>query len=582
MNVVDAFGIGSKLSDNSYAYGYYVNAAALLAIALQQSAIPGLTADQMKWWDKDHFGPAIDLLIKDIAYAEKAGDAAIPWWADQQKLPFPRLEFMDLWTGVAYADAFTSRSEFGKQHNSAQEAQIAWAGVHLWGKVTGRKPLADLGAFLYTLGAYSNDAYFNGALGQLTPDVSAGEFVADYSADGSFIPRATAASLANNGGCWNINDPQQLVTNGRGLSAWQSQPFANFTTGTALPFLTAGVYQGRQWYQGEFGVEPLNCLANLVLPLEPMTLSTLRDTAYMSNLAASTLNGSQEPFYNASYGGVLNKLFAAVGLKQSASALYLAPSAQPLPLPCNDPRSWPPAIPFNNCGAFRTLDTSSLNVAATDWFWNTYTSGVGQIPNSDAQYTPWQGQAVPRAPVTCDLLKLDDYFTTPSDGAGSFVDFHYFEAFGSPNFTVYAQTTDPVAQQPVGVAFTKGTVTHFVAHNPNDLGTLVQFKTVSGDANFGPPLGIPPHGSAVWSTGSKFGAPAPGHPRVVCNSLCFRSAQYFLNNLNRLPGGAVVVPGVNFNNPVSTNSTAVQQALRGGNAAGARFSRQYVAAQLNL
>jgi hypothetical protein len=68
-----------------------------------------------------------------------------------------------------------------------------------------------------------------------------------------------------------------------------------------------------------------------------------------------------------------------------------------------------------------------------------------------------------------------------------------------------------------------------------------------------------------------------------CNAICFRSPQYFLLNLDRLPLGAVLVGGVNFNRPVSTTNVRVMEiALRGGFTPLQQLNQEFVAAQLNV
>ncbi|MDX2040438.1 MAG: hypothetical protein SF097_04275 [Acidobacteriota bacterium] len=71
---------------------------------------------------------------------------------------------------------------------------------------------------------------------------------------------------------------------------------------------------------------------------------------------------------------------------------------------------------------------------------------------------------------------------------------------------------------------------------------------------------------------------------AACNgAICFRSSEYFLLNLNRLPGGSVLIGGVNYNAPVSTaNVQAIKLALQGGTAPLQRLNQEFVAAQLNL
>jgi hypothetical protein len=74
-----------------------------------------------------------------------------------------------------------------------------------------------------------------------------------------------------------------------------------------------------------------------------------------------------------------------------------------------------------------------------------------------------------------------------------------------------------------------------------------------------------------------------GAPGFKCDTICFRSPQYYLLNLNRLPQAAVLIAGVNVNSPVSTsNLHAIKLALEGGRTATQVFNQQFVAAQLSL
>jgi hypothetical protein len=78
-------------------------------------------------------------------------------------------------------------------------------------------------------------------------------------------------------------------------------------------------------------------------------------------------------------------------------------------------------------------------------------------------------------------------------------------------------------------------------------------------------------------------------PPVKCDTFCWRSADYWLLNLRRLPAGKVYISGVNFNIAISTrNLDAIKIALGycGADLYGPlspqeRFNREWVAAQLN-
>jgi hypothetical protein len=77
--------------------------------------------------------------------------------------------------------------------------------------------------------------------------------------------------------------------------------------------------------------------------------------------------------------------------------------------------------------------------------------------------------------------------------------------------------------------------------------------------------------------------------QVKCHTICFRSPQYYLLNLNSLPGGEVLIGGVNSNVEVSTSNTdAIRLALQ-GTATGfgtltplQQLNQEFVAAQLSL
>lgn len=68
-----------------------------------------------------------------------------------------------------------------------------------------------------------------------------------------------------------------------------------------------------------------------------------------------------------------------------------------------------------------------------------------------------------------------------------------------------------------------------------------------------------------------------------CNTICYRSPQYFKLNIDGLPRGTVFIGGVNFNHPVSTTDRrAMMMALRGGFTPLQQFNQEFVAAQLNV
>jgi hypothetical protein len=77
-------------------------------------------------------------------------------------------------------------------------------------------------------------------------------------------------------------------------------------------------------------------------------------------------------------------------------------------------------------------------------------------------------------------------------------------------------------------------------------------------------------------------------PQTKCDTLCYRAPQWWLLNLDRLPGGTVIIYGVNNSLPTDTSRWRTIQSALQGNPFGMsltplqRFNQEYVAAQLNI
>ncbi len=69
-----------------------------------------------------------------------------------------------------------------------------------------------------------------------------------------------------------------------------------------------------------------------------------------------------------------------------------------------------------------------------------------------------------------------------------------------------------------------------------------------------------------------------------CDTICWKSTQYYITFIRNLPGGAVLIPGVNANNPVGIQQSlnAVRSALNGGNTPMLRLSKEFVTGQLSV
>ena len=114
-----------QLNDHHFTYGYWIRAAADIALR------------DPKWATSEQWGGMVDLLIADIASTER----------NQAKFPF--LRNFDPYEGHSWASGI-GMGELGNNQESSSEAVNAWAGLVLWGEIKGDKALRDLGLYLYT------------------------------------------------------------------------------------------------------------------------------------------------------------------------------------------------------------------------------------------------------------------------------------------------------------------------------------------------------------------------------------------------------------------------------------------------
>ena len=124
----DEFFAIAEINDHHFWYGYWIRAAA--EIALRDPA----------WAAKERWGAMVDLLVADIATAERG------------RADFPFLRNFDPYEGHSWANGLGGVGEYGALGNnqeSSSEAISAWAGLILWGEVTGNRELRDLGMYLY-------------------------------------------------------------------------------------------------------------------------------------------------------------------------------------------------------------------------------------------------------------------------------------------------------------------------------------------------------------------------------------------------------------------------------------------------
>ncbi len=141
----DEYGSVAHLNDHHFHYGYWIQAAAQVALR------DPLWASDAQW------GGMVNLLVADIATS--AHDRA----------DFPFVRNFDPYEGHAWASGDATMYD-GNNQESSSEAMNAWAGLVLWGEATHRPELRDLGIWLYTSEAAAIDQYWFDRNGTLFPE----------------------------------------------------------------------------------------------------------------------------------------------------------------------------------------------------------------------------------------------------------------------------------------------------------------------------------------------------------------------------------------------------------------------------
>lgn len=120
-----SFGTDTELNDHHFHYGYFIRAAAEIAMR------------DAEWASDARYGTVVKWLIRDVASPDR----------DDPRFPF--LRNFDPYAGHSWASGHAKFGD-GNNNESSSEAMNAWYGVLLWGQATGDRSLRDLGIYLYT------------------------------------------------------------------------------------------------------------------------------------------------------------------------------------------------------------------------------------------------------------------------------------------------------------------------------------------------------------------------------------------------------------------------------------------------
>ena len=140
----DEFFTVEQINDHHFTYGYWIRVAA--EIALRDPA----------WAAKERWGGMVDLLVADIATTQRG------------RADFPFLRNFDPYEGHSWASG-VGLGPFGNNQESSSEAINAWVGLILWGEVTGKRELRDLGVYLYASEIEAINHYWFDIHGQVFP-----------------------------------------------------------------------------------------------------------------------------------------------------------------------------------------------------------------------------------------------------------------------------------------------------------------------------------------------------------------------------------------------------------------------------
>lgn len=134
-----SFGSDTALNDHHFHYGYWIHSAALVGLY------------DRNWISQNQWGGMVDLLRQDFANTNR------------NNALFPFLRNFDVYAGHSWASGQAPFGDGGNEE-STSEAINAWAGIILFGALTGNTQVRDAGIWGYTLEVNSAFYYWFNAM----------------------------------------------------------------------------------------------------------------------------------------------------------------------------------------------------------------------------------------------------------------------------------------------------------------------------------------------------------------------------------------------------------------------------------
>ncbi|WP_281557066.1 di-heme oxidoredictase family protein [Thalassomonas sp. RHCl1] len=143
-----SYGSDNDLNDHHFHYGYWINAAAQIALR------------DPVWAQDENWGGMVKELINDIA------------GYDRNSSRYPFLRNFDIYEGHSWASGTVPHNPDGvwaggNNNEASSEGINAWAGLILWGEATGDKSIRDLGIYLYTHEIEAANSYWFNLYGDI-------------------------------------------------------------------------------------------------------------------------------------------------------------------------------------------------------------------------------------------------------------------------------------------------------------------------------------------------------------------------------------------------------------------------------